>query len=312
MQKTKKQILGIAGLAAVGIMTTIAYAMPAPGAAAIEGSTVNVNVTIGEGDTRVAILNPLDGSDFIDPDLEVKSSYEDSSKIEYYLTYTNDSGAEVQTNVETFTPSQQIGEHSFNLNLAPYGYRAFKLRAVAYGNGGTTREDTVSFNYRAIQANFDRGAKDNGDPILSVKANSQVAKIRVQAYHKDGRPLFVNADGQEEPLILDASAIDPNTGEFIIDLPFERYGADTDEYTTVISAYNAADQMISMVTLGVNYTVGGNDGGSGSTTPNTPNTGSTLFSDLNISRLDYILTGLVAFGAVAGFAIYLVNRKNRR
>jgi len=29
MQKTKKQLLGFAGLAAVGIMTAVAYAMPA-------------------------------------------------------------------------------------------------------------------------------------------------------------------------------------------------------------------------------------------------------------------------------------------
>ena len=40
MKKTKKQLLGLAGLAAVGIMTAVAYGMPAPDASADRKSVV--------------------------------------------------------------------------------------------------------------------------------------------------------------------------------------------------------------------------------------------------------------------------------
>lgn len=46
--------------------------------------------------------------------------------------------------------------------------------------------------------------------------------------------------------------------------------------------------------------------------PEAPGTGLNLFKDLNISRADYIVTGLVAFGVVTGFAIFLIVRRNKR
>ncbi len=46
------------------------------------------------------------------------------------------------------------------------------------------------------------------------------------------------------------------------------------------------------------------------TTP--PDTGLNLFSDLNISSADYIVTGLVAFGLVTAFAVFLIIRRSRR
>lgn len=306
MQKTKKQILGIAGLLAVGVMTTIACSLPAPDAAAVNASSagdVNINVNINEGNTRITLLSPLDNSAFVNPNAEVSSSYEDATKLEYYLSYTKDDGTEEEVNVEsTFVHTQTSGTHTFNLDLSPYGYRQFKLRAVAYGSSNATREDTVAFDYRALIADFE-GTDKNGNPILDAEVSSEVEKLRVQVYDNDGKPLFVNADGQEEPVMLSRSDIDPATGKITSALPFGKYGAGAGEYTAVISAYNADDSIISMVTLDVKYAI---------ETPDTPNTGSALFGGLNISRLDYLLTGLIAFGIAAGFAIYLVQRKNRR
>jgi hypothetical protein len=47
-------------------------------------------------------------------------------------------------------------------------------------------------------------------------------------------------------------------------------------------------------------------------TPDTPNTGMLSIGDLNISRIDYLVTGLIAFGVAAGFALALIYRKSRR
>ena len=46
--------------------------------------------------------------------------------------------------------------------------------------------------------------------------------------------------------------------------------------------------------------------------PEVPDTGSNLFKDLNISNADYIVTGLLAFGFVTAFAIFLIVRRNKR
>lgn len=52
--------------------------------------------------------------------------------------------------------------------------------------------------------------------------------------------------------------------------------------------------------------------GDGSDTPDVPGTGLNIFSDLNISQADYIITGLVAFGMVTIFAVFLMIRRSRR
>ena len=108
----------------------------------------------------------------------------------------------------------------------------------------------------------------------------------------------------EHPIIVDKSAIDPETGELLIDLPFKEYGVPEGDYRAVVVTYDENDVILSIDTVPFTYKLRGN-------TPEVPNTGSML-ENLNISRLDYLLTGLIAFGAVAGFAIYLICRKNRR
>ena len=46
--------------------------------------------------------------------------------------------------------------------------------------------------------------------------------------------------------------------------------------------------------------------------PDAPNTGASLFRELNISQADYIITGIVAFGLVTGFAVFLMLRRSKR
>ncbi len=315
MQKTRKQILGIAGLLAVGVMTAVACAMPTPNAAAAEGDhNVDINVTIREGAPRIKINSPLDNSSTLDPTVTTSYTYEDVVRVETHLIYTDDSGKEIDTIIDTFVPTEKYGTRSFPTDLSSLGYRDYRIKTVGYSNGGTAREDTVSFNYRAIKADFDRGVNEKNDPILSVEANADVEKVQVQVYGKDGKPLFVNKDGKEVPVVINRSAIDPTTGKFTVALPFGEYGAADGEYTAVIVAYNAKDDIISMVTLPVKYSKTGSTGGDGTTTPGqvtpeTPNTGSTIFGSL--TRIDYIITAIVAFMVAAGFAVFLVMRNRK-
>lgn len=304
MQKTKKHFLGMVGLALVALLTLVAYGLPSPEASAAEEGNVDVQVVVGEPNMNNRINAPRDGDIVVKPDLEISSSYSQASKIEYFLTYSNADGQEVRVPVGSFTPTENSGVNTFTVNLDGYGgFNNYRLTSVAYGNNGAQREDTVAFAYRAINVYYN-GLNDNEDPQLKAEVNEKVDKIQVQVYDKDNNPVFVDENGVEHPIIVDKSAIDPETGELLIDLPFKEYGVPEGDYRAVVVTYDENDVILSIDTVPFTYKLRGS-------TPEVPNTGSML-ENLNISRLDYLLTGLIAFGAVAGFAIYLICRKNRR
>lgn len=323
MRKTKKQLLGLAGLAAVGIMTAVACTMPAPNAAAAneygyecndndddpnndcakDDSGAQVQVTVIEGTPTVTTTSPRDGSTLVDPDVEVVTNFSEVTQIDYYLTYKDDSGNTQRVDLASYSPTDTAGSHRFNVNIAQYGYGEYTLHTTAHGYNGATREDTVTFNYRAIRAEFTKDAADNGDPILKVTSNSDVDKLIISVYDKAGNPLLVDEDGKEIPLEISRDQIDSVTGEVLVTLPFEKYGAPAGEYTAVVIARNADGDTISLATATTNYKP---------IIPELPDTGANLFSSLNITRVDYLVTGLIIFGFVAGFALYLIFRKSRR
>ena len=78
MRKTKKQLLGLAGLAAVAILTVIACAMPKPAAAAEEvvGSDgVTVMVLVGENNQFGRTISPADESETVDGVIRIATEY---------------------------------------------------------------------------------------------------------------------------------------------------------------------------------------------------------------------------------------------
>lgn len=88
-------------------------------------------------------------------------------------------------------------------------------------------------------------------------------------------------------------------------MPFGDYNAKDGKYTAVVVARSADGNTISMIRLDTNYAYVNPN------VPDTPDTGFTI-NNLNITRVDYLVTGLIVFGMVAGFALYLVRRKSRR
>ncbi len=321
MLKNKKQLLGLAGLVAVGIMTAIAYAMPTPDAAAIDSTPgyecddsvagkecastnndINVNVTINEATPSATILAPQDGSTTVESVVGVSTNYSQVTSIKYELYYGDNPNPIYTT---TFNPSDDAGTHNFTLNLANlnYGYGEYTLKTQATGiNGGPTREDTVKFNYEAITAGVTTNPDGTGDVNIDVTVGQGVDKVTIYVYDEKGE-LVKDKDGNDLIIKVDPSEIDPSTGKVNVKIPFEENGLPGGEYTAVIIAQDKDDNILSMVTLKITYKP---------VTPDTPNTGLAALSELNITRLDYILTGLIAFSLVAAFALYLVFRKNHR
>ncbi len=313
MQKTKKQLLGFVGLAAVGIMTAVAYAMPAA-AAEEEPLTgtgdVNVVVTVPTQEGAGKITAPVDGSIKTEPNTEVVYMYNEIANAKLYIEYKDQNNNIVRKLLDDFTPDEpySAGERRIDVNLLDYSERENDYKVILQVtnlDGATTGDDIVTFSYRIMTAEFEKKPASNGDPILNIDINSEVDKVYVYIYDKNGEPLITDEDGNEVPVLVNRDDIDPATGLITKVLPFAENEAANGKYTTVVVAYNAKGNIISMVNLDTEYTFINPD------LPETPNTGFTI-GDLNISKVDYLITGLIVFGVVAGFALYLVYRKSRR
>ena len=320
MQKTKKQLLGFVGLAAVGVMTAVACAMPAAAADEVvppsSSGDVNLTVTVRGGKNLARITKPLNRSTVVEPIVPVSYDFDESTNVKTYIEYVDADGIKHEELLDNFNPTEVYGTRTFDLNLDNYGGReqAYTIKTVSTDQYGGTNEDAVTFNYRAVNAEFQKQPASNGDPIIDIEINSAVEQVLVSVYDKAGKPLFTDDKGNEIPVVLNRSDIDPATGKITKILPFGEYGAPNGKYTAVVVARNADGNTISMVTIDTDYAIikpVDPEKPTDPDTPDTPNTGFTI-GDLNISQVDYLVTGLIVFGAVSGFALYLVYRKSRR
>lgn len=303
MKRTKKQLLGFTGLAAVGIMTAIAYGVPAPNAsAATQNTTVNVQVT--EGNPNNIFASPRDGSETVSSLVNVVTNYSQAKRLDFYLTYKDESGNTQRVDLPSYSPANDAGTYNFDLDVSPYGFGEFVLHTSVTGLDNVTREtDTVSFTYSAMIIDTNQGVDDKKNPIVSVEIGSSIEKVVVAIFDKDGNPAFVDENGNVVNIELNRSDIDPATGKILVALPFEKYGAKAGTYAVVFSAYDKDNKLVSMQTAFVDYSP---------LTPDTPNTGMLSIGDLNISRVDYLVTGMIAFCAAVGLAVFLIFRKSRR
>lgn len=333
MHKTKKQLLGLAGLAIVAVMTAIAISLPAPDAAAADSSTTQIKVRVGEMATSVSFVTPQDGSRTVNPVVPVSVTYSEATKITYTLYLLDDNGAELSGktyDLGTFTlDGSGEDKREFDLstvNLATdnkFGYGHYKIKALATGNG-LTADSVTRFRYSAMIVTNTGKTDASGDPIFEIEIAPDVDLVQMQAYDavNGSKYIFTDANGANAPLHLDRSMIDPATGKITVTLPFAKFNAPSGRYTihSVAYRYNEQDGKYEEIPPAHETTISYTKGGGSTTdptdpedpdTPDTPNTGAVL-DDMNISRLDYLLTGLIAFGAVAGFAIYLIHRRDRR
>lgn len=305
MQKRKKQLLGLSGLAIVGIVTAVALAMPANAEGSdpeVRDGAVQVQVTVESSRVDVHIVSPKAGETITEGKTQFTLTASRAKTIQPYLSYIDAQGVKQEIALPVIDAEGKTtitGE----LNL-PTAETEYTLRVVATNVNGVTASDEVTFTYRAVSVVSKGESAENADPIIHITANSTVNKLQIQAYTQGGDPMpvFVNSDGTQEAIILGRDALD-EYGHVMVTLPFTKYNAKAGTYDVVVVAYDAEGNVISVNRVTVEYKP---------KTPEVPGTGSMILDNLNISQMDYLLTGLIAFGAVAGFAIFLVFRKNRR
>ena len=307
MQISKKHLFGIGGLAAVAAITAYASTMPTPEAGAVSSVSgqVRVSVNVYGEEPEVRITTIKDGDVFVDSNITIGAIYTVAESLEYRLCknygtpneYCADLGAD-GTYIPGTTPESGERAFDFDLDSDPnLGFGDYVLTVINHAGSGEV-EDAVSFKYVPLKITT-VGTAENGDPIVEVEYSSKVDSFDLQAKDKDGNPLF------DEP--INVKVDNPGTGGTKqVTLPFASYGAASGDY--IISAQGrGTDGAILFDQLA--YT---NVAYRAPDAPEVPKTGG-LFKNLNITKSDYIITGVIVFAIATALAVRtLKKRSNRR
>ncbi len=349
MQRRKKQLLGLVGLALVAIVTAIACALPTPDASAQEASVpVKVRVSTEGEVTSINILSLKDKSTVVDKIFEVVIEYFNADTVEVVLT--NKENGNTYTVPTDHCPSADWNGATCTLefNLAETGLWVTRSRAAILGTGidnpsgvnfmataiahnastSATSDDHVEFMYRAAYLEFNNEYDGNGDPIVYAVLGADAKAIQITAGIGDKTVL-------PQPLTL-TDGEDLGNGRYKFVLPFKDNKVTTGTYTVALTSWNDTNidsestLINSIATVSVPYKTGGGKPPVGPTDPDNPDepdnpdqpgnpdepevpgTGVRLFGGMNISSADYIITGLVAFGMVTMFAVFLIVRRSKR
>lgn len=304
MQIRKKHLLGFVGLAVVAVMTVVAIALPNDDASAVGGNaSVNIKVTVVDpGEYTLSISEPKSGQLQTGDKVKTAVVLNNVYGVKQYLYKINSDGTRGKRyDLPDIQQSSGTYEGEIDMSIVD-GYGTYEYVVEGISAGVAVAPDSVKFEYRAASLTSDGETDKNENPIVNISVNGTVERGEIQVYDAAGKPMFVNAEGKEEPVTFTRGDIDAN-GHLKLMLPFKKYGLKPGTYTVFMTAYNRNGDTVSMNTVEIKYAPKNID---------VPDAGSLIFGNLNISRIDYLLTGIIAFGAVAGFAIYLIYRKNRR
>lgn len=325
MQKSKKRILGAAGLATVAGMTVVASSIPAPEAYAESSAsgTVGLEVTVLSNNLAIDISGSLqDGGATSQNTVAIPIIVTDVKDLQYQVIARQEgiSGSEeVAAGTIQLSATGYSGTYDLPLALsgyrdylvANYGYNAsktisFTLTATGIGVGGGAVEDSITFGYGRISidpnTNINNAApddqtntkvNDDGDPIISIQSADVISRIHIIVRDQAGNIVW------EGDVDRDASGTNDAT------LPFATNGIPSGNYSIEAIGYSAGGEWLSSATLtGIRYI---QPDGAG-----IPNTGGVSIAGLNIAQGDFLISSALAFCLVSLGGIYLLHRKQTR
>lgn len=292
MKKTHKRMLGFFGLSLVAMMTVVAATMPTPGVLALESPSVTdtITVIVVGSSPRGTIASPENGAVVTNPTQSLTVNYEKVKEIFVYMKYIDENEQ---------TTGDHILYHQDNLELQP-GTIEQPLVLGAGGNGygqyiisvvGIDEDDNevpldqVSIRFLPIKANAVQNEEDG------------LVDLRITDYEDDVESIDVYLDGVKIATIPKANL------DKVTKLDFGDRESGT--YTLDLRA-RYADGSVVRVPEGVEVEF------DSMFVPHTdvPDTGR-FFQNLNISKEDYLVTGLIMF-FVLGIVAFGIVTSNRR
>jgi hypothetical protein len=284
-------------------MTILAAFMPNNSASAATPNSMTDNVTVQVIDSvpAVEVLNPKSGEMISSLDETLKVHYDNISNFTVTITFIDENGVEHTEVIDEVEPDQEHGDLDipFREFGADYGYGEYIIKVTGVGVDGSEVEDAVKFEYVAVTADVKMDEEtgitdiklDYADEDPDLDEEDKVAKVVINVYDEGGNivdeisPIEVNAPGKE------------------VTIPFDDYNLPSGDYTIVITPYNASGkELYKELTFVVHY--------NGLLVPSTADTGG-LFTNLNIAKSDYLITGVIVFSLIGIAGIVFISRKNR-
>lgn len=336
MKKTHKKVLGLVGLSIVAAVTVFAASLPVPqmrASAATEVTDTLVVEVVGE-EPYVKVTGMPDGSIETTSEQKIGVDYQSTDDVSVSIKYTDTEGNEYPTEQivhidPNYCPGSlsvdidfTTGEYSYTYeyldehgekqtvtvtdqHLTNFGYGSYTITANGEDSSTGEQADPSSSSFAILPAYGEVGHETAPDGTETNYVNvyyspdgagGEVSEIEVIVYDKDGNELF---------RVGPVPASDDGRSKII--LPFADYDLDEGEYTIGIVSYDGeGNQLAEPYTIAVSY-----NPEEDIVVPSTADTGG-LFRNLNISRSDYLLTGLITFSIIAVVATAIITRNNRQ
>ena len=310
MRVNKKQLLGFGGLAFVVSLTTIAYNLPT--SAVSTGGAVEVQVEVYNINLETVIESPEDGDVLNDKDVTFSELHSNAANVKYYLTYVAEDGTKTvyELTDQEISGTDLTGRTTFTLDLENYGGSGkYIFRSVATNASGITKEDSVQFVYAAISADQDDVKTTDNKVDFKVNYSAGVKSLVYRVTDKDGNTILgkqtVLTDDPDNGGVQDITII--LTEEILANLEsgrytivVEGYSTTTPEDSSLVGADNIYfDYKAPDVPVEPEEDI------------NVPDTGSILRA-LNISRADFMITGLVGFTIISIIALVVIRKSHKK
>jgi hypothetical protein len=314
MSKIKKKLLGSLFFAMVAVVTGIATALPLPSASAVSDSgSVQITVIAPTYSYSLGLTEP--SSPFVtqDPVVPLAISYSNSNNILVYVcnkdVIVDQCTAANSTLARSINPSTpNTGTINTNVTIPDFG----RYQIWAQGYDQTSGVLMPQKPFVDVVYEHSLGIVPDspvpGNPTGKIYFGLNVCSINVMIFDKDDDLVreFKYEPTQEErsqgyleydfPLDQPFEVVDEESGQTAELPPLEK-----GDYRIVVQACDCDDSVLEEVSTTISYQP-----------IEPPNTGAINILGLTVSRVDYIIAGLVGFIAVAVFGVYLVLRKSHR
>lgn len=302
MKKTQKKILGLLGLTAVGVTTFIAATLPGPEASATSSITDTITVRVVSSAPNVDVVEPKDGEVTSDAIQTLKIDHENVKTITIKMVIVgkdkdgNDLPPVTKTFDITSDGSPNTSSLEFNLTDPGYGYGEYTITITGQDASGVKDEETIKFTFLPVITDATPD-EETGDAILDLdydEENNDIDHFEIEIVDENG-----NVVAPSSPIVV-------RPPENKVTIPFSEYDLPAGKYIIATTAYDADGNAL-YTTYEIFFIYKPTDE-EPEPVP-VPNTGG-LMQRLNISKSDYLITGLIIFSMVgiAG-AVYIVRSK---
>jgi hypothetical protein len=301
MKKIQKRFLGYSGLALLTAVTIYAAFLPNPNVSAASSITDTITVRVIGNAPSAEVVTPASGETTAHPNWPINIDYENTRTLDVTLEYKDRNG-NIRTKLLRSGPVEGGETGSLSFDFGPlgeeFGFGDYTLRLSGIGIDNVGLQgDSVNFMYVPVLADVTQDA-DSGKTFVdldydpySEEGPGKVASLEINVYDENGQlvealsPIIVNAPNKKVEIPF--SAHDIKSGKYRIDII--AYGVEQDElYSPYITSTEYEPNDVAV-----------------------PNTGS-LFSTLNASKTDFLITGAGIFIIIGVSSFIYVLKRSKQ